>query len=585
MSAWRSRTHVVVALLLFCGAVVVLLLPLGGLPDGAGRPHGRPVGEERGRPQSDSTPALRGLAEREPRRSEPSPNTASQLLAGRVIRLPLMAAVEGARVFIDPGEHAHVPADATVRSNANGMFEIPVSKPGSYQVKVMAEGLLPWSGEILTAGSAPPHEVVLHPGATIRGRTVSWDGAALGGVAVRCAEQRQRVSWPHQDTLFPAGGCSGSRTTSDADGGFLLSGLTQDVEYEVYASKDGWVRTGSVFPPLVQARTDGLVIVMQRITDFWIRVLSEDGRVLTDRAFVDIAFQKGWGHVPAYEEGIRTRRLGESSRSHDGRSDSRDWFTFRLVPEPGTDASEGPGVEVYATAFGYHRAQVQQTITAASGNRIDVRLRPKEPGVHRSEVRFRAAFPSGTPVRGRYTSELRGWDGRRESVLLKFDEGGVTDRALCLPRGEYEIVIGPGLDPGCDRFYPMPEKLQFSVVPSAEPLIVDVPCAGSILHLDVLAPSGEPVGGFDVRVQGVHAPRGWGNWHALWDFAEGFSEPILLVGEGTTRLQVDMPGVGGARIDVEAPGDGKELSVSIELHAAKEVRWREILRRHENMGR
>lgn len=185
-----------------------------------------------------------------------------------------------------------------VETSVEGWFAIPGLEPGSFDFTVTASGFAPRYQEVILGEDAPPEEIRLEPGSTLRLRVVDEAGAPVPGATVGLEQwgvRRHKLKWVEE---------------TGAEGGLVWDSAPGGVDLDLYARKAGWCYTRDL-----KLQADGLehTLVMRPALTVTGRVIDADlGQpVLAVKAF------PGYGTEEHCWERLDTRR------AHDG--------TFRVV--------------------------------------------------------------------------------------------------------------------------------------------------------------------------------------------------------------------------------------------------------------
>jgi protocatechuate 3,4-dioxygenase beta subunit len=185
-----------------------------------------------------------------------------------------------------------------VETSVEGWFAVPGLEPGSFNFTVTAAGFAPRYQEVILREDAPPEEIRLEPGSTLRIRVVDEAGAPVPDATVGLEQwgtHRHKLKWAQE---------------TDGDGGLVWDSAPGGVDLDLYARKAGWCYTRDL---KLQADGREHTIVMRPALTVTGRVIdADDGQpVLAVKAF------PGYGTDEHCWERLDTRR------AHDG--------TFKVV--------------------------------------------------------------------------------------------------------------------------------------------------------------------------------------------------------------------------------------------------------------
>ncbi|MDJ0976486.1 MAG: hypothetical protein QNJ98_18655 [Planctomycetota bacterium] len=457
------------------------------------------------------------------------------------------------------------------RTDESGTAAIELPE-GSGAVSVVAEGYVPYIATSLDPSA--PHRVYLEPGASVTGRVVDDRGQGVDGVRVWCVPSDNVSSWPHP-TGIAGTDSRGGITSSGPDGQFQIQGLEEDVDYEVFWAKTGWVRYPSGRPyPVRASASQPLTLTMS--PQARVRLAFVDRETGASVMARQIMTRPGPGTDIGREPMPWCER--EDVRNLHGEAGPGDHFYVRV------DASGGAGdlkgrIHVEAAALGYQPLKTEAAFEFGRDTTLELPM-TRSTRADFGSLQLDASM-GGEPYTGWLVVKLEG-EGKRSGAWASAQfAAGKQISALSVPAGRYTLSARPAGIRGHFMAYTDPVELQIHPRTVTE-APVRIPFRA--LRIDVVDGEERVVVGYDlgVTLDGTN--------HGLvhnWDLLTRASRdarlragglPVLFCSPGATlNLVVNRYGTGYAAMTIRLNDQPEGPHTTITLVApAKD--WREAWR-------
>jgi len=392
-----------------------------------------------------------------------------------------------------------------------------------------------------------------------------------------------RGAWPVVDTTLMLGkDGSGGRVSCAEDGTFCISGLLDDVQYEVRAAAENYCGPDLRRPGAVAyAGTEDVKLVLDQAAVMALHFRDDRGEVI-DPEMIQMSYDLPQGVViglPGTPDG-RDVFMPITSGDEGGNV-----TFFRGRREMGVLERRPLEFDIDVVAPWYEPKTIRVSLPWGKRTERVVILHraPKAPDLRAVRVgvysgRRRLALTDALVL------AVRGVEGMKPVGTLRVPpspglfvrfRNGVSTRAVRLPAAACEVAVLYGGGP--DTYFLNSSAPLWCRVPAwhggDEAGLVEIPLEANPVVLTVLNEEGQAVRGFDLHVRpegvsGVHT-RGWIQaWDAQWNQAfRGYERaPTVWVSKGKALVRVELGGYGKAESEVFAPGEGAEIDLTLVLH-------------------
>jgi hypothetical protein len=493
---------------------------------------------------------------------------ASEGVEGTVVDAATGTPVAGAWVVpLREGER-YVRTTRGARSDREGRFVLPAAAPEARTaLYVVAPTFVPMRQALTKESSAA--RMALARGREVRGRVEDPLGNGVGGVRVWAHLPGVTFAWPHTDLCVEVRDRScGAVAFSDADGSFLLRGLSPDTAYSVRAAALGWLALGTDdWPGSVPLGPQETNVRLNVVATAEVRVRTVDAEsrepigtlwgVSTSGEKAELA------HPPPYAW------LAPGMEGDLGWSPDRLRFVLAAYLPGKGRAGHGPAsLSLTATGHGKNNDSLYIDLPESMGKVTEIEAPfERTAGLTWGHARFAARWVDGSPFTGVLMVVIEGV-GSRSRHLLTFREGESAERRL-LPQTKLRAQPG-GTGPHGGGWTNAGPAVEFEPTeePSATPVMLRL--EGNPLSLDVRGPDGRIVRGYDLRLRPGHMqddwdPEAWDTPGIAVEIEALDQDPYLWVHAGTNTVRVHHSEFEAAEGKIEAPGDGKALRLRVDL--------------------
>lgn len=498
------------------------------------------------------------------------PIAASQdRLQGTVLDAGSGAPIRGAYVLLAGAGERYVPLARAWTTDGCGRFEgclDGVEAGGA--LLVVADGYEPTRRALAGLCAGRRACLALTRGREVRGRAVNPEGRGVPGVRVWAHLPGVTFAWPHTDLCVQVCDRScGGRAVSDADGRFVLRGLSHGTAYTLRAAARGWLQTGPDGAPgpssLGPTAAQGGVTLT--------------GCVEAHVVALDAAAREPVGALANLRlgDGLGDVRVPPHAWLAPGllRAFEEDSAALRLValkPRSGAALAEGPTLRLSAAG---HEDLDLASLPAQGAQQVS--LLQRRPGIAFTRLRCEARTRAGLRFDGLLHLTIDSSAGRALHRVRFRD--GVAEAPVLVPRVALSVTAA-GAGPRGAAWTLAAGPVEVKAPGEGPPTPLSLLLSGTPVTLDVRDASGRAVRGFGLSLA-TEAGAGPGAGVSTaslsapdWDTPGVALEPDALdrpawlwVNAGRTRLHVEHPDLGRAQGVLEADGDGRPATVRLTL--------------------
>ncbi len=438
-------------------------------------------------------------------------------------------------------------------SNEGGGLFALARREGASTVHVLARGYRPQSKSV--AADAAKVEFVLDAGLTIGGSVVTLDGRPLGGARVWAHKPVNNVGWPNADDLLPARLPEGNYAVTDSQGNFAIGGLHEGT-FLIRAYAEGHTQMTWSKPPSAVAGSHGLRLEMAALVAIEVRAVHAVTGKPVSPVMTGFQFTKNLKLTGGLGRG---ETVPPSAPAGDDGNGMTRMYRSRLAAGPAR-------VMVFCTSPGYLRGTAESEVQDNGTTRVEVRMKPAQPGRNGSlgvSAKFR---DSGEAFDGWLTLSMRSRAGTGQSLIRL---SGGKAKPLSLPPGRYRYTVGGAGDVGS---WWQANAGEFEITEDGTTEL-SLALSGTLVNLEVVDPSGRPVRGYDLVVN----PKagGFSGRVARWDapannvlclrWRKDYVGPDLILPAGKIRIGAWLHGVGRALVVTELKGAGDRVTIRLPL--------------------
>lgn len=529
-------------------------------------------------PEEDDVPLAQGTAQEPPQllgteqpesrattaaavRENPGPH--DETMVTGFVTGPGGQPVSGARLWIARGTTWPDADSGLALSDRAGRFQVslPYSQECSVESReslpsslmVSADGYLPAEVALRSLLSHRDVRVQLESGFEVRGQVTTPQGWPIPGALVEARGIGAEDAYPVLAARVWARGHAPAyaRGTSDADGRFVLRGLTPG-QVRVAAQKDGYVTVERPVTAVDAERAvDNVSVELHRLAVLDLRVLSaRDGTPVTT-ACVKLRGTRA-KHAPYQppDPGLLSDVAEPTVLA--GRYRAR-----VLMPEGSPDELR---VECEVIAPGYEPVRTTLTYEEWPGEVTIIRLMPVS-----QMVSTKLIFVLGektVPLSGILNLHMRIGSERSECVIPVRVRDGAVVAPLPLPQGELSVSVHGAIgqtalwgDAGSLSTYRL----------DASSATLRLPLQGSKVQFHVRSSTGESLQELEFIINGAQICGTMKTWQDPLMRRRAAAPPALWLSPGKYRMGVRKPGYGMAVRDVEIPDGGSTIKLDFTL--------------------
>jgi len=480
----------------------------------------------------------------------------SEVLQGRVIDDHTGRPVETARVGVCCSGEAGIAPSRVVQVDADGMFEvtIPAECATTVPVCVLARAPDYVQLQVLHARIEERLELRLARGLSIAGVVETPWGTPIAGALVRARAPWNVTGWPSSDYEVIGTGSLGGIARSNELGAFRIEGLSENQEYDILPSKDGFSFHGSDYER-VRAPVGG---VKARLwPEARVRFVDERNAGATALGLTEAV----WLPTIMFKRNPGLRHIGSPFWRNGHVVEER-----FLVDSPVDLDADIPFVcQVLTPGKGW----VQLNAAARAGKTVTVALPGDGGQATKAPVTLSGSFSDGAPYSGFLNLTVSAVSVPGVSYVRLPVVSGHAQFPLLLDPGDYILSGTTGGDVESAFWVPCGEVR--AQVPRGG-ITVQLELTGSAYTLDVRDEAGRSVRDYLVQVEREGgSASGWYQYPARESGEATVSAPRVWLNPGAHIVRVGAPAKGLAEVKLEVGRGGENLPLAVTLRAGKGV--------------